>query len=154
MVRSSPAGDSGPHGRAQHGPSRRDRHGRGPRGLLVPAGLPISRSRRETFGQYVLDTVQQLESRWAAQLASVEFAVEDVPPSDPAPWEDCAVPLARLFPATDELAARIVLYRRPIETRVGDRSGLAPMVHEIVVEQVAGMLGIDPAQVDPRLTED
>jgi predicted Zn-dependent protease with MMP-like domain len=149
-----PGDAPGPGSRAGPGPARRDRRGRGPRGLLLPAGLPISRSRRETFGQYVLDAVQHLEGRWATQLAAVEFAVEDVPPSDPAPWEDCAVPLARLFPAADDLAARIVLYRRPVETRVGDRSGLAPMVHEIVVEQVAGMLGIDPAQVDPRLTED
>ncbi len=136
------------------GPARRERHGRGPRGPLLPAALPTSRSRREAFNDHVLDAVQQLEGRWAAQLDAVEFAVEDVPPSDPAPWEDCAVPLARLFPAVDDLPTRIVLYRRPIETRVDDRSALAPIVHEIIVEQVAGMLGIEPAQVDPRLTDD
>ena len=58
---------------------RRDRHGRGLRGRLVPADVPLARSRAEQFDDLVLDAVEDLERRWERELAGVEFAVEDVP---------------------------------------------------------------------------
>ncbi|HEX8498375.1 MAG TPA: metallopeptidase family protein [Actinomycetales bacterium] len=133
---------------------RRDRHGRGLRGALTPASLPGHRTRAEQFDDLVLDAVELLERRWAAQLSGVEFAVEDVPPSDPAPWEHGEVPLGRLFPASGALATRIVVYRRPVETRAPEPALLAPMVHEVVVEQVAHLLGVEPSAVDPTLDDD
>src|ERR1700710_1614204 len=66
---------------------RRDRHGRGIRGPLLPQALPLSLPRAERFDGLVLDAAERLDQRWSEQLAEVEFAVEDVPPSDPAPWE-------------------------------------------------------------------
>src|SRR6185312_3591107 len=87
-------------------PVRRDRHGRGLRGPLLPAALPGARTRSELFDDLVLDAVEHLEHRWSDQLRNVEFAVEDVPPVDalPADGADPAglageVPLARLLPA-------------------------------------------------------
>lgn len=102
----------------------------------------------------MLDAADRLEARWSRELDGVQFAVEDVPPSDPAPWEHGQVPLGRLFPASGAHPARVVVYRRPVETRAPDQLALAPMVHEVVVEQVAHLLGLDPAQVDPRYGED
>ncbi|WP_323132221.1 metallopeptidase family protein [Kineococcus indalonis] len=128
---------------------RRDRHGRGLRGPLLPASLPAARTRAERFDDLVLDAVELLERRWAEQLAGVEFAVEEVPPSDPAPWEDEVVPLGRLFPADASGPARVVLYRRPVETRAGGED-LEDLVADVVVEQVAHLLGLDPEEVDPR----
>src|SRR3954469_17787746 len=61
-------------------PARRDRHGRGLRGRLVPATVPLARTKAEIFDDLVLDTVESLERRYAKELAGVEFAVEDVPP--------------------------------------------------------------------------
>src|SRR4051812_15286177 len=58
---------------------RRDRHGRGLRGRLVPAEVPLARSRAEQFDDLVLDAVEDIERRWERELAGVEFAVEDVP---------------------------------------------------------------------------
>ncbi len=129
---------------------RRDRHGRGLRGPLVPSGLPLSRSRAEQFDGLVLDAAERLDQRWSEQLAEVEFAVEDVPPSDPAPWERGEVPLGRLFPRSGGHPARIVVYRRPVETRTGDLRDTARLVHDVVVEQVAHLIGIEPLEVDPR----
>jgi predicted Zn-dependent protease with MMP-like domain len=143
---------------------RRDRRGRGLRGVLVPAGVPLSRSRAEQFDDMVLDAVEHLEGRWASKLESVEFAVEDVPavpdgPPEALVWgtdviEDGAVPLARLLPAGSDPGGRptpprIVLYRRPLELRAIDRTELADLVHDVVVEQVANLLGLDPDEVDP-----
>ncbi|MEW9265475.1 metallopeptidase family protein [Kineococcus endophyticus] len=139
--------------RAQTRPRRRrDRHGRGLRGPLLPASLPAARTRAERFDDLVLDAVELLERRWAEQLAGVEFAVEDVPPSDPAPWEDDVVPLGRLFPAQGQRPARVVLYRRPLETRA-DGDDLDDLVADVVVEQVAHLLDLPPEDVDPRYGE-
>jgi predicted Zn-dependent protease with MMP-like domain len=135
-------------------PRRRDRHGRGPRGPLLPAGLPGTRTRAERFDDVVLDAVERLERRWGEQLAGIEFAVEDVPPGDPSAWERAEVALGRFFPASRGLRPRVVLYRRPLETRGSDEADLAALVHEVVVEQVASALGLAPEQVDPRYRED
>ena len=127
---------------------RRDRRGRGLRGPLLPSGLPGARNRGERFGDLVLDAVEHLERSWREQMRPIEFAVEDVPP-DPTPWEGDDVPLGRFFPATRRLPPRVVVYRRPVETRSGDDFELVGLVQQVVVEQVAHALGMDPASLDP-----
>ncbi len=128
---------------------RRDRRGRGIRGPLMPAMLPAHRTRAEQFDDLVLDAVEDVERHWRAQLAGTEFAVEDVPPSDPAPWEDGGVPLGRCFPAESGQPARVVVYRRPVEMRAEDPEDLADLVHDVVVEQVAHLLARTPEEIDP-----
>jgi predicted Zn-dependent protease with MMP-like domain len=144
--------------RALRGPGRRggrDRHGRGLRGRLVPASVPLSRTRAEIFDDLVLDAVEGLERRYAKDLAGVEFAVEDVPPDlnvyDSDILEDGEVPLARLLPGRPgrgTVPPRIVLYRRPLEFRAVDREDLADLIHNVVIEQVANLLGVDPDDLD------
>jgi predicted Zn-dependent protease with MMP-like domain len=112
--------------------------------------VPISRSRSERFDDLVLDAVERLEQRWEAQLRDLEVAVEDVPPGDPPPDAVEPVLLGRAFPATRAHPPRIVVYRRPVELRADDDRELAELVHDVVVEQVAELLGLDPAAVDPR----
>jgi predicted Zn-dependent protease with MMP-like domain len=144
-------------------PARRDRHGRGLRGRLVPATVPLARTKAEIFDDLVLDTVETLERRYAKELAGVEFAVEDVPyvahsSPDEVVYgtdvvEDGNVPLARLIPAgRDRTGAavppRIVLYRRPLELRAVDRDDLADLVHDVIIEQVANLLGVAPEELD------
>ena len=46
-------------------------------------------------------------------------------------------------------AARVVVYRRPLEARAADRTDLADLVHDVVVDQVARLLSLDPDEVDP-----
>lgn len=101
------------------------------------------RSRSTRFDELVLDAVEHLEERLQRSLESIELAVEDVPPSDPAPWE-AQVPLGRAFPATRSAPARIVLYRRPIESRAASETALSMLVEDVTAEQVAGIIGIHP----------
>jgi predicted Zn-dependent protease with MMP-like domain len=133
-----------------HPARRRDRRGRGPRGPLLPAGLPAYRTRAERFDDLVLAAVERLEKRWSRQLDGAEFAVEEVPPSQPAPWEHGGVPLGRYFPSDAGLPPRIVVYRRPIETRAVDAEELEDLVRDVVVEQVAHLLARTPEEVDPE----
>lgn len=131
------------------GVKRRDRRGRGLRGPLMPAHLPAARTRAQRFDDHVIATIHRLERAWSKQLDGTEFAVEDVPPSDPSPWEDRGVPMGRFFPSDSGLPARIVVYRRPIESRATDDDDLSELVRSIVVEQVAHMLGRSPEDIDP-----
>jgi Zincin-like metallopeptidase len=218
---------------------RRDRHGRGLRGVLAPPGVPLHRSRAERFDDLVLQAIARLEPRWEAHLAGVEFAVEEIPAAGeltPGP-----VPLARLEPGSgtdpgspgqDDLAMwqelsgprepvghagpagagepgggergseergseanreagasgepaasggpesggepgsagqpggrddrvagggaevvprppRIVVYRRPLMARADGDEDLGELVFEVVVEEFARLLGMDPEDVDP-----
>ena len=111
------------------GQRRRDRHGRGLRGVIAPPNVPLARTRSERFDDLVLDAVEELEAHWAAELAGVEFAVEEVPPagehagvSDDATDSDTivdrGVPLGRL--------ARTI--RRLTASRCGMTSSCRPIV--------------------------
>lgn len=106
-------------------------------------------TRREAFDDLVLDSADRLEGVLRAQRAEVEFAVEDIPPSDPAPWEEQVAALGRVFPSEGRLPHRVVLYRRVVEAQARDDTDLAALVHEVVVEQVATLLGVEPDEIDP-----
>jgi predicted Zn-dependent protease with MMP-like domain len=116
--------------------------------------VPLVESPSRRFDTIVLDAVEHVERRWRDRLREVDFAVEEVPPADGGErYEDeissAGVPLARLIPALRGRPARIVLYRRPLELRALDREDLEDLVHDIVVEEVAQFLGLDPERVDP-----
>ena len=129
---------------------RRDRHGRGLRGPLLPPNLPAWRTRAERFDELVVNSAQDLARRWPA-VDRIQFAVEEVPPSDPAPWERSVV-LGRGFTAEPRagLPARVVIYRRPVASRVMGEADLADLVRRVVIEQVALILGRRPEEIDPR----
>jgi len=154
------------------------------RGPLAPVGSPLYRTRAERFDDLVLQAVAQLEPRWQAELSGVEFAVEEVPPADPATdllvidglgADDLdPVPLARLDPAVPTPAdpaevagpadpgvplrsarpARIVLYRRPLLARAEGEEALSELVLDVVIEEVARLLGVDPQEIDPDFPEE
>jgi predicted Zn-dependent protease with MMP-like domain len=138
---------------------RRDRHGRGLRGSLAPAEVPLYRTRAQRFDDLVLLAISQLEPRWEAELSCVEFAVEEIPPAEPDPDDTDPVSLARLEPAAldsqgRERPARIVLYRRPLMARADGEEELAELVLDVIVEQFARWLGVDPQTVDPSYPGD
>ncbi|CAM2979528.1 metallopeptidase family protein [Actinomyces slackii] len=128
---------------------RRDRHGRGLRGPVLPPSLPGWRTRAERFDDMVVATAQDLALHWP-QVEEVQFAVEEVPPSDPAPWEGSVV-LGRGFAAEPRagLPARVIIYRRPVTSRAADAQELSELVRHVVIEQVALMLGRRPEEIDP-----
>ncbi|WP_089299714.1 metallopeptidase family protein [Haloechinothrix alba] len=140
---------------------RRDRRGRGLRGPLIPASLPAAASRSERFDAAVVAALEPVESRWHAELTNLDVAVDDVPDVRKAPQEaggesilhDGAVPLSRLVPAGVDNAglpthARILLYRHPLEARAPEQDILVELIHQVLVEQVAAYLGLDPEIIE------
>ena len=141
---------------------RRDRHGRGLRGPVAPRTVPIAETPSESFDAAVLDAVEHLHAHGLTEIADIEFAVEDVPDvGDPGEFsadllDDGGVPLACAYATglADIGGPLIVLYRRPLESRSMDGEDLAAIVHDVVVDRVAHLLGRDPGDVDPHYDED
>jgi predicted Zn-dependent protease with MMP-like domain len=126
---------------------RRDRYGRGLRGPLTPPQAPVSRTRAERFDDLVRDEVRRLEQRWGRELAQVEFAVEEVP--DLEPWFDGPVPLGQTVPGDNGRPVRIAVFRRPVEARANGERDLGRLIRDLLVEEVADLLGLSPESVDP-----
>jgi predicted Zn-dependent protease with MMP-like domain len=130
---------------------------------MYPATTPASRTSAEKFDAMVLEALEPIELRWGTELAELDLAVDEVPEVDEtSPDEvvwgqgvlaDIGVPLAQLVPAGVDpeglpSRARIVLYRRPLEARARGGADLADLLHEVLVEQVAEYLNIEPDVVD------
>jgi predicted Zn-dependent protease with MMP-like domain len=133
------------------------------RGLLYPSTIPAAKTRAERFDAMVLEALEPIEQRWGPELTDLDLAVDDVPEVDETSpdevvWQagvlaDVGVPLAQLVPAGVDpeglpSRARIVLYRRPLEARARGGADLADLLHEVLVEQVAEYLNIEPDAVD------
>ena len=131
--------------------------------MLYPPTLPDAKTRAERFDAMVLEALEPIEHRWGAELTDLDLAVDDVPEVDQTSpdevvWQagvlaDVGVPLAQLVPAGVDpeglpSRARIVLYRRPLEARARGGADLADLLHEVLVEQVAEYLNIEPDAVD------
>ena len=160
-----PIEDAGTGGnRPKSARARRDRRGRGLRGRLASSPVPIAHSRSDAFDAMVLAAVDHLEPHVGDKLARIEFAVEDVPvvshtgmgdfSYDSDVLDDNAVPLSRLYRAGlgDISAPLIVVYRRPLESRASRPEDLADLIHDVVVEQVARLLGSSPDEIDPPVS--
>ena len=134
---------------------RRERRRGGPwivPGPHTPAGVPAERSRRERFDALVLSVVSELETWWPAELADVEFGVEEVPWVDD-DWQPEEVPVATLVRRSSRHPARIVIYRLPIRTRAlrASRPALeADLVYAALIHQVAELLDRTPEEIDRR----
>jgi len=128
---------------------RRDRRGRGIRGRLLPEGLPAARTRAEQFDDLVADAVLRVHRRLGDRLGDLVVVVDDVPRAG---TEDVA--LHRAEPADATHGPRLVVHRRPIESRTGGLRSREDLVLEVVVDGIADLLGLPVDAVDPDSDED
>lgn len=107
-------------------------------------------SRSVAFDDLVLDCARRYEGVLGPRWADIELAVAEVPPGDPAPWEDGPA-LARIFPAEAGHPHRVVVYRRPVEVLAEREGDLTGVVELVVARQVAELLGVEVEDIDPDL---
>ncbi|MGL4306018.1 MAG: metallopeptidase family protein [Mycobacteriaceae bacterium] len=145
-----------------------ERRGRGIRTTVLPPSVPAWQSRSARFDALALEALSPIDALWHDQLTKVDIAVDEVPRlhahnPESIEWPreitaDGPVPLARLIPAGvdrngNTTRARIVLFRKPIELRAKKEDELTGLLHEILVQQIASYLELDPSVIDPDLTE-
>ncbi|WP_167464891.1 metallopeptidase family protein [Nocardia brasiliensis] len=141
------------------------RRGRGVRGPMLPPTVPAWRTRGQKFDRLVLEAFAPLDTRWHDRLTKLDIAVDDVPKirplhPDSVTWPDEVVadgpvPLSRLIPAGVDrhgaaTRARVVLFRKPLELRANDPDDLVDLLREVLVQQIATYLGVDPDVIDPE----
>ncbi len=130
-------------------PIYRNRHGRGTRTPMFGTRLPRYRTRSGMFDDMLVAQVRRLNGAWPELIAPVQFAVEDVPPSDPAPWEDVPHLGSQSFPAGHGIPPRIVLYRMPLQSHARNRMDLQFAIRDEVVSRLAEIYGRRPEEIDP-----
>ena len=128
---------------------RRDRRGRGIRGPLVPVTTPLSVTRAARFAGLVMAAVERLEPRWGPLLAALDVDVLEVPPNG-VEVSVREVPLAEHRRGGHGRAPVIVVYRHPVELRAPDLLTRVELLRDLVTEQLAEILGMDPGELDPR----
>lgn len=143
---------------------RQDPRGRGIRGILLPE-VPRNKSRSQRFDDAVIDAFEPILERFDAELSSLDIAVDVVPrmrlntgyrqwPEDVvADWQ---VPLGRLVAAGVDnkgtpTRPRIIVFRRPVESRASSAQDLQDLLRMIIVRLVACYLNVTPDQIDPRM---
>src|SRR5699024_890193 len=134
----------------RQGPRRRDRRGRGRRWDLIPPHLPGYRSPRARFDDLVADAGAALAERFPPRLAPLPRLAVDAPSADPAPCAEPSVILGRVISPSREHPARVIVYRRPLQTRCEDETELETLVRQVLSEQIGSLLGIAPEDVDPE----
>lgn len=127
----------------------RNRHGRGMRTPTFGTRLPHYRTRTGMFDDMVAAQVRRLGEAWPELVGTVQFAVEDVPPSDPAPWEVDPHLTSQCFTASHGIPARIVLYRMPLQTETRSRLELQWSIRDELVARLAELYGRRPEEIDP-----
>jgi hypothetical protein len=143
----SPSGPAAPRSFRQR---RRNRHGRGLRGELMLPTLPGYRTRSDRFDDYVLDSAQRLHDIWGKPLDGVRFAVDEIPPGlEQLVADGTPAPMGAYSPATEDEGPVITLFRFVVEQACGSREELQDLVHDVVVEHTAEMLGVPPESLDP-----
>ena len=131
------------------GARRRDRHGRGLRGAVVPPNLPAWRTRANRFDDFLSTELARYRARWGEEMSRIDFGVLEVPEYEPAPWED-GVPLARFLPfeRPAKVIGRVIFYRQPMLRAAARTPDPRVFLHSVVNEQLASALDRNPEEFD------
>lgn len=142
----------------------RDRHGRGLRGPMLPQQTPRFRTRGQLFDMEVLEAYSPIHNAYLEELLGLDIAVDTVPRMrlradmtilPDGIVADGPVPLGRIVPAGVDsegrpTRARLVVFRKPIESRCTNRQEREELLSAVLTALVANYLNIDPEVIDPR----
>lgn len=101
-------------------------------------------TRRDRFDEIVRDVAEEVDRLLEPRGLVVEYATMDHP-SDLGPAWSPEVPLARTVAATRTSPPRIIVFRRPIESRVSSWELLAALVRSTICTELGTLFAI-PAE--------
>lgn len=127
---------------------QQDRRGRGRRGILYSPLLPVFRTRREYFDELVVELATEA-CQFHPEIRKIEFAVEDVPPSNPGYAESKEPVMARMFPANRaaRMPARLVIYRMPLQYPSRRTMPLKSLLRQVLEVQLSSYLDCEPEDI-------
>ncbi len=125
---------------------KRDRHGRGMRGPMLPHKVPAYENRSKKFARLVDAAVTEIEGRFPASMTNVAISTEEVPSKRDLIMNDGAVALGR---GERSNPSRVVLYRHPIEMRSENDAELNRIIRDVLALYIGLILGMRPDQIDP-----
>ena len=97
-----------------------------------------------------MESAQRLERLWGDRIQDVQIIVQEIPDGlERMAPEAVRGLLGTSKPAADKRPATITVYRHPIEMTAKGYVPANELVHDVVVEQIAELLGMAPEAVDP-----
>lgn len=111
--------------------------------------MPRYRTRSGMFDDMVAAQIRRLNGAWPELIGPLQFAVEDVPPSEPAPWEPRRSCSSQCFAAVHGVPARVVLYRMPIQSRSRSKLDMQLIIRDELVGRIGELYGRRPEEIDP-----
>lgn len=98
-------------------------------------------TRRDRFDDIVRDVAEELDQYLEPRGLVVEYAAMDLPVDLGPAWSP-EVPLARTVPATKSRPARVIAFRRPMESRASNRGTLTHLVRAALSSEISALFAI------------
>ena len=127
---------------------KRNRHGRGLSGPVLPHSTPRYRSADEKFGAQVSLALAQIEE-YGTDLSRITIRTEPVPGVREVVLSSGSVPLGRIERGNPDV---VVLYQRAIELRSTDLASQFQVIKDVLAELLGRLLRRSPSELDPTFT--
>jgi hypothetical protein len=126
---------------------RRDRHGYGALGPVIPHSAPIHETADELFERLLTEAVSDVNVRLGRELASVEIMLEEIPNLRDLTLAQENVPLGRVEIADP---SKVVIYQKPIQLRADTKQELDRLIRDTLAELISLIIGIRAVDIDPN----
>jgi len=90
----------------------------------------------------VHEAITSLEPEWGTTLADLRVLIADIPDLDHLDDE--------IMPLGSTAGSVITLFRHPITIRCNSDEELGALILDVLIEELAETLGLDPEEVDER----
>ena len=97
-----------------------------------------------------MESAQRLERLWGEDIQTYQFIVQEIPDGlEELVRRGGSIPLASSSPGLGPKPPVITIYRRPVESTARGLVPVNELIHDVVVEQLASLMGMDPETIDP-----
>jgi predicted Zn-dependent protease with MMP-like domain len=125
---------------------KKHRHNSDLRGPLIPHSAPNHEIYSKKFERFLTEATEDFQIRLGFQIANIEIGFEEIPNNRDLVLSEISVPLGRTEIGNP---SQVVVYRRPIETRVFSHEELDRKIRDVLAELIGSIIGLRPIDIDP-----